>query len=80
MSQNQEKRLIIDVDKAIDIYNNKNPELRKLTRDSLAKKVGVNKQTFVEWKSGRRAPKAISVVLDIIELVGCEIKDFISNE
>jgi hypothetical protein len=71
MEKQKEKKpeYIIDVDKVIEKYNTDNPEKRELTRLELAQQIGSNKQSFVNWKTGK-TPKWVFYVLTICEIGG----------
>lgn len=70
---------IIDVDKFIEIYNKKNPQLKQLNRKDLAKILECNTQVFSDWKGGR-LPKLGQRLLTMSVLADCNIKDFIIDK
>lgn len=73
------QELIIDVDRVIDNYNDKNPELKRLDRKTLAKQLGVNPQVFSDWKSGK-TPKLIGRLFQLKEIGKCNIEDFVVEQ
>lgn len=72
----EELKLAIDVDVIIDKYNKENPDLRQITRKSLAEDLDINVQLFTNWKGGK-VPKSILVLLKLMEISSCELKDFV---
>jgi DNA-binding Xre family transcriptional regulator len=70
---------IIDVDQMIEIYNNKNTELRKLDRKTLAEQLDMNIQVFSAWKNGK-TPKLIFRLLEMAKIADCKIEDFIKTK
>jgi DNA-binding Xre family transcriptional regulator len=70
---------IIDVDQMIEIYNKKNPELRKLDRKTLAEQLDMNIQVFSSWKNGK-TPKLIFRLLEMSKIADCKIEDFIQKQ
>lgn len=70
---------IIDVDKAIEEFNRKNPKKRKLERKDVADALGVTTQVLSDWKRNK-TPKIITRIFEIQELTGCSINDFIINK
>lgn len=80
MSESNTKSInkIIDVDKVIEFYNEKNPTLKPMTRKELAKDLGCNPQIFSDWKTGRqKMPKLVIRLLRMMELGECELSEFI---
>jgi DNA-binding Xre family transcriptional regulator len=67
----------IDADVVIENYNHKNPELRKMTKTSLAEQLGVTPQTLSDWK--KRHVKLIQTLVQMAEIGGCSIEDFIKK-
>ena len=72
------KKMIIDVDRVIQKYNQHNPELKQLSRKILAEKLQVNPQVFSDWKSGK-TPKIIMKLFKLMEIGKCKLDDFIIN-
>lgn len=72
------QKLIIDVDQVIESYNEKNPEKRPMTRTELAKKVGVNKQVFSDWKGGK-TPKWAYILIELMDIGSCGVGRFINE-
>lgn len=70
--------LIIDVDSFIKNYNEKNPKLKQLTRTSLAKELGMNKQIFTDWKAGK-TPKIIYRLFKMMEIGKCDINGIVTK-
>ena len=70
------KKFIIDVDVVINKFNERNPELRPMTRADLAKQLGVNSQILSDWKRGK-TPQMIYRILKLIEIGKCSFHDFI---
>lgn len=70
------KKLIIDVDLVIKKYNESNPKLQPMTREILAKKLGVNKQLLSDWKGGR-TPKWVAVLFELMNVGDCDVHGFI---
>lgn len=71
--------LIIDVDRVIDNYNKKNPELKQLDRKALANELGVNPQVFSDWKNGK-TPKLVERLFKLKEIGKCKIEDFVIEQ
>lgn len=67
----------IDVDKAIENYNKKNPTLKQMTRKSLAEDMGMHSTTFTEWKKAFRVPAIVQKLFYLAEIGDCEVKDLI---
>ena len=75
------KSITIDVDKAIEIYNEKNEEQitsRSQLIDMLDDKVTL--MTFDNWRKGKNIPKTLYVVYDIAATCECELKEFVTIE
>lgn len=73
------KNLVIDVDRAIEKYNKKHPELRQLDRKRLAEICECNKQVFTDWKGGK-TPSLVYRLFAIMEATETELEDFIVPE
>lgn len=69
----------LNIDKAINIYNEKNPNLRKMTKTSLAEMVGVSAQKLTNLKT-TPLPKNVSVIFEIQKIVGCKLDEIISDK
>lgn len=78
MSKKQ-KKLIIDVDRAIEHYNKSNPKMRQMDRKVLADLCECNRQVFTDWKGGK-TPKLIERLVTIKEATGCDLWSFIVPE
>lgn len=78
-SMDIEKKQIIDVDFVVDKYNKDNPDLKPMTRKSLAEILDVNPQLFSDWKRGK-TPKLIYRILKLTEIGKCSIDDFVKPE
>lgn len=75
----EKQKLIIDVDKVIELYNAKNSKLRPMTRIELAKKLNVNKQILSDWKNGR-TPMLVYRLLKLMEVGKCGLDQFVIKE
>ncbi len=71
---------IINLDEAIEFYNNKNKNKKPLNQKDLASfmPVKVNKQTFTEWK--KNAPKSIIIAKAVSEITGYPLEKLITTE
>lgn len=67
---------IIDADVVIDNYNEKNPELRKLTQKGLAEQLDVTPQLLSDWKT-KRPVKIVQTLKKMSEIGQCSMEDFI---
>ena len=72
----QNENLVIDVDRVIQKYNENNPDLKRMDRTILAEQLGVNKQVFTDWKSGK-TPKIIHRLFKLMSIGKCKLDDFI---
>lgn len=70
------KKVIIDVDVVIKKWNAANPDKEKLSREALAKSLGVNRQLFTQWKKGE-LPQAICVINKLVEIGKCSLDEFV---
>lgn len=71
-------KIVIDVDKAIDHYNEANPTKKQLDRATLADELGTGTQIFSDWKN-KKTPKVVERLVKISEKTGCSINKFITN-
>ena len=74
-------KVSVNVDNAIKHYNNENQEKRQMTRetlvDSLQTKCTIT--TIQNWKGGT-VPKAFILLVEVLELTGCELNDILIIE
>jgi len=70
------KKLIIDVDNAIRIYNEKNPSKKPLNRERLAKDLKLSYQSLVNYQGGK-IPSMIGVLRKIMNKTGVSFSDLI---
>lgn len=79
MNKEEEKEgFIIDADVVIDMYNEKNPTLRKMSQGHLAELCGVSAQRLSDWKRGQTV-NAIQVIMTMSEIAGCPVETFIKT-
>lgn len=72
------KKFIIDVDKAIEVYNTKNPD-NKIDRYKLAEKLGLTYQTMTNYKGGR-VPQIIGKLKEILEITDVDFEDLVKQK
>lgn len=74
----QKTKININVDDAISVWNNNNPEKRKMTRQTLIEGLEnkITIPTIQNWKKGE-IPKALHAINEIIKVTGCTISDLI---
>lgn len=74
-------KITISVDDAIEHYNEKNPDKRQMSRDSLIEKLDskLTKETIRNWGNGN-IPKAFINLSDIMAETGCELSDLLTIE
>lgn len=77
MAKNK-KKVIIDVDAAIDLYNSKNPE-ELLNRKRLAEKLDLSYQSLVNYQGGS-IPDLARALKEIVEFTGIEFKELVKNK
>ena len=75
------KSITIDVDKAIEIYNEKN-EKKITSRSQLIDMLDgkVTLMTFDNWRKGKNIPKTFYVAYDIAATCECELNEFVKIE
>jgi len=71
-----EIKVVINIDKGIDKYNNDNPEKRKITRQDIYNTEGITKSTIQNWYKGK-VPKALTVVFKFLQRTGLKLEDII---
>lgn len=71
----QKDNLFIDIDAAIKIHNENNPE-NKIDRYILADKLGITYQSLVNYKSGR-IPEIIGRLKKIMNITDVDFNDLI---
>jgi len=69
----------INVDKAIKIYNEKNPTLLPMTRNRLAEEVGYKAQIFSDWKAGK-TPNWITGLDKMMTFLQCDLETLVERE
>lgn len=79
MSKNDELEVFIDIDAAIDQWNEKNPKLRMLTRTDIFEEQGITKPTLQNWKKGK-VPKALVNIISIMERTGVKFEELVTAE
>lgn len=72
----EKPKLIIDVDKIIEAYNENNPKLKPMTRRQLSLDLGVNIQLFSDWKNGK-TPRWAFNLIKMIEIGKLPVNKFI---
>jgi transcriptional regulator with XRE-family HTH domain len=72
------KKFIIDVDKAIEVHNEKNPET-KIDRYALAEKLGLSYQSLTNYQGGR-IPEIIGKLKSIIEITDVDFADLVKEK
>jgi hypothetical protein len=77
--EEQEKKWIVDVDAAIDHFNEENPEGPKMTRETLSTELGVTYQSFTNYKAGK-IPKFVALLQKIIERTGAEYSQIVKEK
>lgn len=75
MEQTEKKQFFIDIDKAIEVQNEANPE-NKIDRKILAEKLGIAYQSLTNYKAGR-IPEIIGNVQTIIEITGISFDELV---
>lgn len=73
------KKVTIDVDLVIEMYNTANPDKKQLTRGLLAEKLGVHTQILSDWNRGK-TPNIIPKIMLLAEISGAPIDKFIKQE
>ncbi len=74
------KDYIVDVDIVIKKWNEKNPTLKPMDRETLAKDMGVGTQFFSDLKSKKKpSPKWVAIIMHLIDVGNCDLKDFIEE-
>ena len=70
----------IDIEEAIQYYNEKNPSKKPLNQKDLASSVSipVHKQMFSQWKN--KVPKSIVVLKEVSEITGYPLKKLITTK
>lgn len=69
----------IDIDSAIEKWNENNPTLRKLTRQDVFDEVGITKPTLQNWKKGK-VPKAVINLVSIMAMTGVSFTSLVTAE
>jgi len=74
------KKVTINVDHALEAYNEKNPDA-PLNKEGLLNLLDekVSQRTFSNWKLGK-VPSAFKSVFEICEICGVEVDDIITIE
>jgi len=73
------KKVIIDVDKAIALYNEQNPQKKKLDRKVLAKKLDLSYQSLVNYQGGA-IPDLARALKEIINLTGITFDELVTEK
>lgn len=73
--EKQKQKLIIDVDRALAVHNEQNPDA-KMSRTDLAEKLGLTYQSLTNYQGGR-IPEIIGTVNEIITITGVEYSDLV---
>lgn len=77
----EHKKVKIDVDIAINAYNENNPGSEKMTRERLSNLTGTHTQIFSDWKKKKgRTPNVVNRLVMISKFTGCDINDFLIEE
>ncbi len=71
-----EQKVIVDVDKAIESYNKRNPET-PIDRYVLAEKLGKSYQDMVNCKAGR-VPNFVKVLKKMIDETGADFNEVVT--
>ncbi len=71
-------KLIIDVDTAIDVHNEKNPNAR-ISRKDLADKLGVTYQSLTNYQGGR-IPDIVGKLHQIISITGVSFEELVKHK
>lgn len=83
MPKNEEKKrvrnvatgLTIDVGIVVQRWNEAHPELKPMTKKSLAEKIGVHPMVFGQWS--KQAPYIAKAILELAEIGDCTPGTFI---
>jgi len=67
----------VDINKVIDTYNEKNPDLKQLNQKGLAEKISVSPITLGNLKGGN-GPVILKQIITMSEMSGLDVKDFIT--
>lgn len=74
----QTKKLIIDIKKAIEVHNEKNPD-SKIDKKALAEKLGLTYQSLTNYQGGR-IPEIVGNINEIINLTGVSFSDLVKHK
>ena len=74
MTEKQEHKVIIDIDKAIQLFNSKNPH-EPINRKILAEKLNLSYQSLVNYQSGFTPAFAMTAkqIIDLTGITFCEL-------
>jgi len=72
------KKLVIDIDKAIDIHNSIDKE-NPINRKDLAEMIGKKYQDLVNMKAGR-TPNFLVVLNNILSVTGAKYEDIVKEQ
>lgn len=72
------KDMYIDIDKAIEVYNEKNPD-DKITRRILAERLGCNYQSLTNYQGGK-IPDMVGIIDELINLTGLSFCDIVKDK
>ena len=75
-TKKKEVKVVIDLDKGIEIYNEKNPEKRQMSRSDIYEIDGITRPTIQNWKKGK-VPKALVAIFEFMDKAECNIWDII---
>lgn len=73
-----QRKLCIDLDRAIEVYNEKNKET-PLTKELLARELGVTYQSLVNYQNGR-TPVVVGFIIDVMEKTGIKFSELIKEK
>lgn len=73
-TSNNEIEVKIDFDKGLDIWNDKNQEKRKKTRDDVYENQEVTKATIQNWKIGK-VPKGFITLFSFLQENNLNLSD-----
>ncbi len=68
--------MFVDIDKAIDLFNENNPDKDPLTRKILAKELDLDYQTLVNYQGGR-VPRAFGDLKKVLDRTGAEFSQIV---
>jgi DNA-binding XRE family transcriptional regulator len=74
----KQKKIYLDVNRLIEIYNEKNPD-GKIDREQLAKKVGVSYQTLTNYNGGL-VPNGLTVINRLLDFAGAKYEEVIKEK